>query len=103
MATLDIDVAKDFSVQTGPGLIEDGQYSGEAFRQQCLEPPLREGHNLRVNFEGCHAILTMFYREALGPLVEEFGPVVIDRVEIISPAVPVRVINAMREFRSAVQ
>ena len=99
---VEIDVARDFSVAPGPREIVDGEYSGEEFRINFLEPPLEAGKSIVVNLEGCAGLTTSFLDESFGGVVRRFGPEIVDRITFISPSRPHRVALAERYTQRAV-
>lgn len=71
-----IKIAKDFSENPGGRYIEEGDYSGELFRDQLLYPTyqeaLRQNQNLVVDFDGCFGFGTSFLEEAFGGIVRKY-------------------------------
>ncbi|MBC8269432.1 MAG: STAS-like domain-containing protein [Rhodospirillaceae bacterium] len=64
-----IDVAKDFSPYPAGRYVDDGPYSGEAFREQNLVPALREGEKVIIQLDGSEGYGSSFLEEAFGGLV----------------------------------
>lgn len=70
-----ITVATDFSRFPGGRYREDGEFSGEEFRDDVLVPQLREakalGQRLAVQLDGATGYASSFLEEAFGGLVRE--------------------------------
>lgn len=68
-------VARDFSRTPGPRYINEGDFSGQLFREQFLLPIVREAISsksmLRVDLDGTAGYGTSFLEEAFGGLVRE--------------------------------
>ena len=98
---LTIIIAKDFSDTVGGRYRAEGDYSGEQFREELLEPMFREAiskkDKLLIDFDGGYGYPTSFLEEAFGGLVRiglkpddvlnllilksEDNPKIIDRVK----------------------
>lgn len=89
-----ISIARDFSVAPGPRLIEEGEFSGEDFRNRILAPKYTEAiqanAKLVVNLDGTLGYGTSFLEEAFGGLVRigNSPDEVKSRLEIISTEEP---------------
>ncbi len=74
-ADLTIVVARDFSRYPGGRYEADGDFSGEAFRNEKLLPALRRGlatgHVVIVDIDGAAGYPSSFLEEAFGGLVRE--------------------------------
>lgn len=83
-------VAKQFSRHPGGRNENDGPFSGEAFRRLFLEPALKKGEKVLVDFEGTRGAGSSFLEEAFGGLVRAGFPreVVLDLVEVRHPTNP---------------
>lgn len=70
-----IKIAQDFSDTPGGRYINEGEHSGEAFRDEVLMPKYMEavksGKRLIVNLDGCYGLATSFLEEAFGGLVRK--------------------------------
>lgn len=68
-------VARDFSRYPGGRYKVDGEFSGEAFREEKLVPALREANDTRgrvvVDIDGAAGYPSSFLEEAFGGLVRE--------------------------------
>jgi hypothetical protein len=66
---------KDFSSCPGPRYIVEGEYSGEQYRKEILEPRLRECIQnkapLTVDLDGTAGYGTSFLEEAFGGLIRK--------------------------------
>lgn len=71
-----IKIATDFSENPGGRYIEEGDYSGELFRDEVLYPnyqkALEVGEKLTIDFDGCFGFGTSFLEEAFGGLVRKY-------------------------------
>lgn len=70
-------VVNDFSPTPGPRYIHEGNFSGEVFRNLCLEPKLKEAidkkSTLFINLDGTAGYGTSFLEESFGGLIRENG------------------------------
>ncbi|MCL2219098.1 MAG: STAS-like domain-containing protein [Chitinispirillia bacterium] len=68
-----IKIAKDFSRIPGARLPEEGDFSGQEFRQQILLPKLREAIEkkikLEIDLDGTAGLGTSFLEESFGGLI----------------------------------
>ena len=74
MDEITIDLAKEFSPKPFGRYKTDGSYSGEAFREEFLKPPLRERKKVVVDLSGSNLYGSSFLEEAFGGLLDEFTP-----------------------------
>lgn len=69
-------IASEFSPITGGRTPEEGDFSGELFRDEVLAPKYREclenGECLEIVFDDCYGIGTSFLEEAFGGLVRKY-------------------------------
>ncbi len=67
-----INIAKDFSEIPGARFREDGDFSGEEFREDFLKPKFKEAienhEKLFIDFDGGYGYLISFLEEAFGGL-----------------------------------
>ncbi len=84
-----INIAEEFSANTGGRYIEESDYSGELFRKNFLESKyqdaLEKGEKLEINFDNSYGYSPSFLEEAFGGLVrerKEFG--IFDNLILIS-------------------
>lgn len=68
-----INVAKDFTRFPSGRFRRNGSTSGEAFREDFLETPLREGLEVTVELDGTIGYGSSFLEEAFGGLVRTLG------------------------------
>jgi hypothetical protein len=64
-----VNVAKDFSRHPAGRTEDDGPFSGAAFRKRFLEPALKSGETILVDFDGTRGAGSSFLEEAFGGLV----------------------------------
>jgi hypothetical protein len=76
MANLWIRIAIEFSESPGPRAEKEGEYSGEVFRQQLLEPryleAVKTGALLWIDLDGVDGYATSFLEEAFGGLARDY-------------------------------
>ena len=85
-----IDIARDFSKTPGGRYRRDGEYSGEEFRDDILDPKLSVYELLIIDLDGPIGFTTSFLEEVFGGLVRKYGPQIKDRVVICADARPIR-------------
>lgn len=76
MTTNTITIAKDFSIYPGARHREDGDYSGQEFFEDILEPKfqsLPENQVLTIDLDGTEGYATSFLDEAFGGLARKYG------------------------------
>lgn len=70
---LNLIVKNDFSSTPGPRRISEGDFSGELFRELCLEPKLKEAIEknkiLFIDLDGTSGFGTSFLEEGFGGLI----------------------------------
>jgi len=84
-----IDIYKDFSNTPGGRYKEEGDFSGEYFRDDFLWPQLQSSKRLNekliINFDNCFGFATSFLEEAFGGIVRKYKEKnLLDYIEIIS-------------------
>lgn len=82
-------ISDDFSKTPGGRLKDEGEFSGEEFRDTILLPAYEQceenGETLEINFDDCIAFATSFLEEAFGGLVRKYGKSnVMNRIRLIS-------------------
>ena len=74
---LELIIARDFSKSPGPRDKEEGDFSGEQFREEVLLPKLHEAQSkgcvLLVDLDGTAGYGTSFLEEAFGGLIRNNG------------------------------
>lgn len=90
---LEIVIAKDFSDAPGARYIKEGDYSGEQFRIQLLEPKYKEAfekkEKLRIILDGGYGYPTSFLEEAFGGLARIYDKKdILETLEFISEDEP---------------
>jgi len=72
-----IDIAQNFSRTPGPRSRDEGDFSGQQFREDLLWPQVKDaiaqGHTLTINLDGTAGYGTSFLEEAFGGLIREHG------------------------------
>lgn len=68
-----VSIADDFSPTPGGRFNRDGPYSGEAFRQRFLEPPLDRGEDVDVFLDDVAGLPSSFLEEAFGGIFRREG------------------------------
>lgn len=64
-----VNIAKDFTRFPAGRYSSDGPFSGEEFRRNFLEPHLKKGESIVVEFDGALGYGSSFLEEAFGGLV----------------------------------
>lgn len=67
--TLTINIARDFSRFPAGRYLDDGPYSGAAFRDCYMKPALDRGETLVIELDGVRGYGSSFLEEAFGGLV----------------------------------
>lgn len=108
MGTLMINIVKDFSRCPGARYPEEGNNSGQEFREKLLSPKFREaiesGNHLIVILDGSAGYATSFIEEAFGGLVRE-GRYTLEQIlntmEIVSNEDPSYIDDAKAYMKNA--
>ena len=80
-----INIAKDFSDSLGARYYEDGEFSGQAFREEKLEPIFNEYDKIKIILDGTEGYATSFLEESFGGLVRKFPDAdVLSKLEFVS-------------------
>ena len=73
-----INIAKEFTDAPGPRYIANGDFSGEAFREQILIPKYKQAiennEKLEINLDGGYGYPSSFLEEAFGGLARIYEP-----------------------------
>lgn len=76
MEKIIISIANDFSKTPGPREKIEGDFSGESFREEVLEPKfneaLKENRIIEINLDGTFGYGTSFLEEAFGGLIRKY-------------------------------
>ena len=98
-----ISIAKDFSDAPGGRYIRDGEYSGEKFRKDLLEPAFeKEDGIITVDLDGTFGYPPSFLEEAFGGLVrikKWTKDEILRRLKFVSnedPSLPEKIRNYIR-------
>jgi len=86
---IEINIASDFSITPGARYITDGDFSGQEFFENILEPKFLEikenDYKLIVNLDNTDGYATSFLDEAFGGLARKYGKqIVLSKIEFIS-------------------
>ena len=73
-----IKISEDFSKIPGARYRKDGEYSGQQFYEDILEPRYKslnqeKGEKLEIDLDGTEGYATSFLDEAFGGLAREYG------------------------------
>ncbi len=71
-----INIAKDFASTPGARYRVDGPFSGEEFREECLErhfQDLEDDSKITIILDGAEGYATSFLEEAFGGLARKYG------------------------------
>ncbi|MGB8030858.1 MAG: STAS-like domain-containing protein [Terracidiphilus sp.] len=101
-----LSVAKDFSETPGPRSREEGEFSGDEFRDNFLKPAFVQARDSRqrlvVDLDGVVGYATSFLEAAFGGLAREFGPcAVLETVELVCSDEPSLVEEVKRYIEDA--
>lgn len=75
-----IDIGSDYSPALGPRYRADGDFSGEAFREEVLEPALDDYETLVIHLDNIETFSASFFEEAFGGLARKHGTSVLGRL-----------------------
>lgn len=96
-----IDVGKDFTPTPGGRYRREGEWSGEQFREEILEPALKDGGEVIVDLDGAEGFTTSFLDEVFGEMVRRFGIEIMQRISIRALRMPSRARRAMEIIEDA--
>ena len=99
---MEINIAKDFSDAPGARFIKEGEFSGELFRKEWLEPrfieALESNEKLIINLDGGYGYPTSFLEEAFGGLARMYDKKkILKTLEFISDDEPI-LIEEIKEY-----
>ncbi len=97
-----IDVAASFTTTPGGRYRREGEWSGEEFREDILEPALHDGAEVIVDLDGPEGFTTSFLEEVFGGIVRRFGAEVMSRVHIRAVKRPSRARKALDLAQQAI-
>jgi len=84
-----INIAKEFSDCPGARYYEDGEFSGQEFREKLLEPIFEEMETITVILDGTEGYATSFLEESFGGLARKFDKEsVLSKLRFISEEEP---------------
>lgn len=102
MATVLVDVSK-FSQTPGGRFRDEGEYSGEEFRETVLVPLLDRGDDIIVDLDAPLGVTSSFLEEVFGGLVRKYGRDIVKRVKVQAVIRPARAERARMLMARAVQ
>ena len=99
-------IADEFSDVPGPRFKNEGDYSGEEFRERLLKPRFDQaeasGEKLLVDLDGGFGYATSFLEEAFGGLARQYSPeTVLEVLEFKSEDEPYLSSDIVRYIREA--
>lgn len=101
-----LSIALDFSPVTGGRTPEEGDFSGEVFRETILFPAYKESLEkkeiLEIDFDGCYGIGTSFLEEAFGGLIREHQCIgMLEHLEMVASDDETIIANVTKYIREA--
>lgn len=100
MKKITINIAKEFSDCPGARYYEDGDFSGQKFREKFLEKNFNDYDMLEINLDGTEGYATSFLEEAFGGLARKYTPnEVLTKIQFISSEEP----NLINEIKSYIE
>lgn len=69
--TKTINIASDFSTTPGGRYYEDGEHTGQEFRERFLIPAIEEFNSLKIVLDGAEGYPSSFLEEAFGGLMRK--------------------------------
>jgi len=98
-----INIANEFSKTPGGRYREGGEYSGQEFRQEFLEPHFKNEdesqiEKIRIILDGGYGYATSFLEEAFGGLARTHGPeTVLKHLVLVSEEEP-ELVNEIQSY-----
>ena len=96
-----INIAEDYTKTPGGRYIKEGEFSGQAFRNDVLLPAFKKAkmdkESLQVNLDGGYGYGSSFLEEAFGGLARETKDRDVLKIEIISEEEP-RLVDDIRRY-----
>lgn len=84
-----INIAQDFSDSPGARYYADGEYSGQAFREELLIPAFKGGDDITINLDETEGYATSFLEESFGGLARHFKDInILEKLTFISEEDP---------------
>lgn len=104
--TINISIARQFSRTPGPRCRDEGEWSGEQFRDELLEPAFLKGREtkqrVRVDLDGVFGYGTSFLEEVFGGLARKYPPEDVEKwVYVVSVEEPYLVEDVSDYIRQA--
>jgi hypothetical protein len=90
-----IKIAEEYTSAPGPRTREQGEYSGQQFREEMLKPAYEEAkannEKLTVDLDGSYGYVTAFLEEAFGGLQKDYpDDNILETIIIVSEEQPGR-------------
>ncbi len=80
-----INIAQDFTDSPGARYYEDGDFSGQEFREKILKPIFEEHDKIKIILDGTEGYATSFLEESFGGLARIFEiKDVLEKLEFVS-------------------
>ena len=76
-----IDIGNDFSKLVGVRTKEDGDFSGEEFRENFLEPAMHRNQSTTILLDSLEGYTASFMEEAFGGIVRKHGQKAFDLIK----------------------
>jgi len=84
-----IDIAQEFSDCPGARYYEDGEFSGQEFREKILIPAFLKADKITIILDGTEGYATSFLEESFGGLARAYGAdIVLSKLNFISEEEP---------------
>lgn len=100
---LRVNIASEFTETPGARYIDDGEFSGQEFREKFLEENFNNYEKLEINLDGTEGYATSFLEEAFGGIARVFGSEeTLKKISFISDEEP-DLIDEIREYIKAVR
>lgn len=75
---MDLSISREFSETPGPRSRDEGEFSGEQFLEELLQPrfeaAVRDGCTLNIDLDGTEGYATSFLEAAFGGLARKYEP-----------------------------
>lgn len=97
-----IRIATDFTETPGARYRSEGDYSGEEFRENLLEPKFLEAKNkseqLTIDLDGGYGYPTSFLEEAFGGLARKYGSAIVSATLVFISRDEPSLIDEIQEY-----
>ena len=104
--TISINLVRDFTESPGPRFRKEGEFSGQQFREEILDPKFREARaehaRLFVDLDGGYGYAPSFLEEAFGGLVRDHSEhPLLEMLDLKSDDEPLLIEDIHRYIREA--